>query len=279
MKRDSSVELDKILGNEIKVLDHGFIKVVDYMGTDSAIADAARLSYGKGTKKNSNDKGLIRYLMRHDHTSPFEMCEIKLHVKMPIFIARQWIRHRTANVNEYSARYSILEDEFYIMDRESVSLQSTTNNQGRGENITDDKTIDNILGKCNNLHKLCYSSYEEFLDAGLSREVARNVLPVSVYTQMCWKIDLHNLLHFLRLRADVHAQYEIREYANAMLDVVKMWVPVTYEAFVDYSLCSYKVSKNCIELINKQLCSEDTSDIEKKISARELSDLKRVFKI
>ena len=279
MKRDSSVELDKILGNEIKVLDHGFIKVVDYMGTDSAIADAARLSYGKGTKKNSNDKGLIRYLMRHDHTSPFEMCEIKFHVKMPIFIARQWIRHRTANVNEYSARYSILEDQFYIMDRESVSLQSTTNNQGRGENITDDKTIDNILGKCNDLHKLCYSSYEEFLDAGLSREVARNVLPVSVYTQMCWKIDLHNLLHFLRLRADVHAQYEIREYANAMLDVVKMWVPVTYEAFVDYSLCSYKVSKNCIELINKQLCGEDTSDIEKKISARELSDLERVFKI
>ncbi|RMH39311.1 MAG: FAD-dependent thymidylate synthase [Alphaproteobacteria bacterium] len=213
------------------VLDHGFVRVIDYMGDDAAIVQAARVSYGKGTKSVSNDEGLIRYLMRHWHSTPFEMCEIKLHVKLPIFVARQWIRHRTANVNEYSARYSILDREFYIPSPEALALQSTQNNQGRGAPL-DPEAAARVLEILKADAARAYDHYEEMVDRiGLARELARMNLPANIYTQWYWKIDLHNLLHFLRLRADPHAQYEIRVYAETIGKLVADWVPMTWRAY------------------------------------------------
>ncbi|POG51582.1 thymidylate synthase (FAD), partial [Wolbachia sp. wRi_2] len=234
-KRTIVKEIDAILYEEHKVLDHGFIRVVDYMGSDSAIVQAARVSYGKGTKQISQDEALIKYLMRHHHTTPFEMCEIKFHVKLPIFVARQWIRHRTANVNEYSARYSILDDEFYTPKPEQVAKQSDNNKQGSGEAFDPD-TSKEIIDSLTNDSNLVYSHYEKFIEQGLAREIARTNLMLNYYTQFYWKIDLHNLLHFLKLRADKHAQYEIRVYAEVMLDIIKKWVPLAYNAFVEYCL-------------------------------------------
>lgn len=219
-KRTIVKEIDAILYEEHKVLDHGFIRVVDYMGSDSAIVQAARVSYGKGTKQISQDEALIKYLMRHHHTTPFEMCEIKFHVKLPIFVARQWIRHRTANVNEYSARYSILDNEFYTPKPEQVAKQSDNNKQGSGEAFDPD-TSKEIIDSLINDSNLVYSHYEKFIEQGLAREIARTNLMLNYYTQFYWKIDLHNLLHFLKLRADKHAQYEIRVYAEVMLDIIK----------------------------------------------------------
>ena len=221
------------------VLDHGFVRVVDYMGCDASIVQAARVSYGAGTKQTRGDEGLIRYLMRHRHTTPFEMCEVKLHVKLPIFVARQWIRHRTANVNEYSARYSILDREFYIPDRANLAAQSSQNQQGRGETLSDDEArrVLNILREDSNRS---YDNYESLLSTegkqGLARELARMNLPANVYTQWYWKIDLHNLLHFISLRIDDHAQYEIRAYAEVVGRIVEQWVPLAWRAFQDYVL-------------------------------------------
>jgi len=244
------------------VLDHGFVRVVDYMGDDAAICQAARVSYGKGTKSVSNDAGLIRYLMRHWHSTPFEMCEVKFHVKLPVFVARQWIRHRTANVNEYSARYSILDREFYIPRAQDLAAQSTTNNQGRGEVLTGDEA-ERVLHILKDDAGRAYDHYEEMIgqegQQGLARELARMNLPANIYTQWYWKVDLHNLFHFLRLRADAHAQYEIRVYADAICEMVKDWVPAAYGAFEDYRMGGATLSASALDCIRRMLKGEEVT--------------------
>ena len=241
------------------VLDHGLVRVIDYMGDDSAIVQAARVSYGEGTKHVQNDRGLIRYLMRHWHSTPFEMCELKLHIKLPVFIARQWIRHRTANVNEYSARYSILDREFYIPEPEQLAAQSKINNQGRGDVLQGEEAA-RVLEMLKADAGRSFDHYEDMLSQdgqdGLARELARMNLPMNTYTQWYWKVDLHNLLHFLRLRADSHAQYEIRVYADLICEMVKDWVPFAYEAFEDYRLGSGQFSKQGMEALRRMLNGE-----------------------
>ena len=288
--RVTAPELEAVLYKPIEVLDHGFIRVIDYMGDDSSIVQSARVSYGKGTKKISNDKGLIKYLMRHRHSTPFEMCEIKFHIKLPIFIARQWIRHRTANVNEYSARYSILDKEFYIPSAENLAAQSAINNQGKGDALTDDEAS-NVIQILKKDAEQTYSNYETLLNessegniideskSGIARELARMNLTLNTYTQWYWKIDLNNLLHFLALRADDHAQYEIRVYADAMLDIVKKWVPLTYEAFEDYRIGGTELSAKEVNLMRKLLKGEKVSFEEEGLSKREWSELQRKFEI
>ena len=288
--RVTAPELEAVLYKPIEVLDHGFIRVIDYMGDDSSIVQSARVSYGKGTKKISNDKGLIKYLMRHRHSTPVEMCEIKFHIKLPIFIARQWIRHRTANVNEYSARYSILDKEFYIPSAENLAAQSAINNQGRGDALTDDEAS-NVIQILKKDAEQTYSNYETLLNessegniideskSGIARELARMNLTLNTYTQWYWKIDLNNLLHFLALRADDHAQYEIRVYADAMLDIVKKWVPLTYEAFEDYRIGGTELSAKEVNLMRKLLKGEKVSFEEEGLSKREWSELQRKFEI
>ena len=242
-----------------QVLDHGFVRVIDYMGDDAAIVQAARVSYGAGTKHVSNDEGLIRYLMRHWHSTPFEMCEIKLHVKLPVFVARQWIRHRTANVNEYSARYSILDREFYIPAPEHLAAQSTVNNQGRGEVLTGEEAA-RVLEMLKSDAARAYDHYQDMLSQdgqqGLARELARMNLPANIYTQWYWKVDLHNLFHFLRLRADAHAQYEIRVYAEAICRVVADWVPIAWGAFEDYRMGGVILSSRAIDCVRRMLKGE-----------------------
>ncbi len=249
-----------------EVLDHGFIRVIDYMGDDSAICQAARVSYGKGTKSVQNDEGLIRYLMRHWHSTPFEMCEIKLHVKLPVFVARQWIRHRTANVNEYSARYSILDREFYIPAPEHVNAQSVVNNQGRG-GVLEGAEAARVLEILKSDSNRAYDNYEAMIATdgpdgpqdGLARELARMNLPTNIYTQWYWKVDLHNLFHFLRLRADAHAQYEIRVYADAICQVVADWVPAAYSAFEDYRLGGATMSGKALDCVRRMLKGEQVT--------------------
>ncbi|MBZ4021486.1 thymidylate synthase (FAD) [Rhodobacter sp. TJ_12] len=260
--RATSAGMEGRLYTAHPVLDHGLVRVIDYMGDDAAICQAARVSYGKGTKAVSDDRGLIRYLMRHWHSTPFEMCEVKFHVKLPVFVARQWIRHRTANVNEYSARYSILDREFYIPAPEALAAQSTVNNQGRGQ-VLEGAEAARVLDVLREDAMRAYDHYEDMLtpdeDAGklgLARELARMNLPANIYTQWYWKIDLHNLFHFLRLRADVHAQYEIRVYAQIMCDIVKDWVPQAYEAFEDYRLGAVSVSSKAKEVLKRRLAGE-----------------------
>ena len=257
--RAVSEGMEAHLYNAIPVLDHGFIRVVDYMGDDAAICQAARVSYGKGTKSVQNDEGLIRYLMRHWHSTPFEMCEVKLHVKLPVFVARQWIRHRTANVNEYSARYSILDREFYIPAPEHVAAQSLVNNQGRGETLTGEEAA-RVLDILKTDSERSYDNYQAMISddgqRGLARELARMNLPANIYTQWYWKVDLHNLLHFLRLRADAHAQYEIRVYADAICSVVADWVPFAYAAFEDYRLGGATLSETALECVRRMLKGE-----------------------
>ncbi len=252
--------LEDRLFEAVPVLDHGFVRVVDYMGDDAAIVQAARVSYGKGTKHARNDAGLIRYLMRHWHSTPFEMCEIKFHVKLPVFVARQWIRHRTANVNEYSARYSILDREFYIPAPEDLSAQSTTNRQGRGE-LLEGAAAARVFEILKDDSRLCYDHYEEMLAEGeerpgLARELARMNLPMNIYTQWYWKTDLHNLMHFLRLRGDAHAQYEIRVYAEAICELMKAWVPATWKAFEDYRLNAAHLSGPAMACVRRMLAGE-----------------------
>ena len=246
------------------VLDHGFIRVIDYMGDDAAIVQAARVSYGAGTKHVQNDEGLIRYLMRHWHSTPFEMCEIKLHVKLPVFVARQWIRHRTANVNEYSARYSILDREFYIPEASQLAAQSTVNNQGRGE-VLGGAEAARVLDMLKDDASRSYDHYEAMLSQtrpdgspqqGLARELARMNLPANIYTQWYWKVDLHNLFHFLRLRADAHAQYEIRVYAEAIAACVADWVPLAYGAFEDYRMGGATLSAKAVDCVRRMLKGE-----------------------
>jgi len=244
------------------VLDHGFVRVIDYMGDDAAICQAARVSYGKGTKSVQNDEGLIRYLMRHWHSTPFEMCEIKLHVKLPVFVARQWIRHRTANVNEYSARYSILDREFYIPAPEHIAAQSVVNNQGRGETLTGDEAA-RVLEILKADSARAYDNYESMISQdgqqGLARELARMNLPANIYTQWYWKVDLHNLLHFLRLRADAHAQYEIRVYADEICKIVADWVPFAYAAFEDYRMGGATLSKTALDVMRRMIKGEEVT--------------------
>jgi len=287
-KRVTAPELEKILYEAIPILDHGFIRVVDYMGNDTSIVQAARVSYGKGTKKVSTDAGLIKYLMRHWHSTPFEMCEIKYHVKLPIFIARQWIRHRTANVNEYSARYSILDKEFYLPAPENLAAQSQINRQGRGE-ILEGEQAKKVLELLKSDAEQTYSNYEMMLnerydgsviddkEVGLARELARMNLTLNTYTQWYWKTDLLNLMNFLRLRADHHAQFEIRAYADAMLDTVKRWVPITYEAFLDYRVGGTEVSAKGKSVIQNLIKGEQVSVEQSGLSKREWNELMEVF--
>jgi len=283
-KRVTVAELENILYEAIPILDHGFIRVIDYMGDDTSIVQSARVSYGKGTKKVSTDSGLIKYLMRHWHSTPFEMCEIKYHVKLPIFIARQWIRHRTANVNEYSARYSILDKEFYLPSLENLAAQSQSNRQGRGDILTGDQAK-KVLELLKKDAERTYDNYETMLNerydgtvidekqVGLARELARMNLTLNTYTQWYWKTDLLNLMNFLRLRADHHAQYEIRAYAEAMLDTVKRWVPITYDAFLDYRVGGTEVSSKGKKIIQKLISGEEV-DVEKSgLSKREWNEL------
>ena len=289
-KRVTAPELEKILFEALPVLDHGFIRVIDYMGDDSSIVQSARVSYGKGTKKVSTDSGLIKYLMRHWHSTPFEMCEIKYHVKLPIFIARQWIRHRTANVNEYSARYSILDKEFYLPSAENLAAQSQSNRQGRGE-VLEGEQANKVLDLLKSDAEQTYENYETMLNerydgsvidekkSGLARELARMNLTLNTYTQWYWKTDLLNLMNFLRLRADQHAQYEIRAYADIMLDTLKKWVPTTYEAFMDYRVGGTEVSAKG-KIVLQKLIKGDDIDVEQSgLSKREWNELMISFNL
>ena len=278
--RPVSEGIEALLYSAIPVLDHGFVRVVDYMGDDAAIVQAARVSYGAGTRKARDDRGLIRYLMRHWHSTPFEMCEIKLHVKLPIFVARQWIRHRTANVNEYSARYSILDREFYIPQPEQLAAQSRSNRQGRGS-VLEGEEAETVLRLLREDSSRGYDHYQWMLNegpdgepadegrAGLARELARMNLTANVYTQWYWKIDLHNLFHFLRLRADPHAQYEIRVYADAMCEIAKAWVPAAYEAFEEYRLGAVQFSSSAMACLRRMLAGEAVTQETSGMSAGE----------
>ena len=270
---------EKHLYSAVPVLDHGFVRVIDYMGDDAAICQAARVSYGKGTKSVQNDEGLIRYLMRHWHSTPFEMCELKLHVKLPVFVARQWIRHRTANVNEYSARYSILDREFYIPAPENVAAQSAVNNQGRGDTLEGEAAA-RVLELLKADSTRAYDHYQEMIDEeglGLARELARMNLPANIYTQWYWKVDLHNLFHFLRLRADSHAQYEIRVYAEALCNIVADWVPFAYRAFEDYRLGAVTMSAQMVGCLQRMLKGEAVSEENSGMSKREWREFQEML--
>ncbi|HLB98727.1 MAG TPA: FAD-dependent thymidylate synthase [Acetobacteraceae bacterium] len=276
--------LEALLFQPFNVLDHGFVRVIDYMGDDAAIVQAARVSYGRGTRRVSEDAGLIRYLMRHRHSTPFEMCEIKYHVKLPIFVARQWIRHRTANVNEYSARYSILDREFYVPAPEHLAAQSAVNRQGRGEVLRGDAAA-RVLDLLRDDATRSYDHYVEMLNEdeqgaprdpgrqGLARELARMNLTLNTYTQWYWKIDLYNLLHFLSLRADAHAQYEIRVYAEAMLETVKAWVPTAYQAFLDYRLGAVMLSAQMLVAVRRMVAGETVTQADSGLNRREWTEL------
>jgi thymidylate synthase (FAD) len=283
-RRATVPALENMLFTALPVLDHGFVRVVDYMGDDAAVVQAARVSYGRGTRRVSEDAGLIRYLMRHRHTTPFEMCEIKFHIKLPIFIARQWIRHRTANVNEYSARYSILDREFYIPAPEHLAAQSSSNRQGRGEVLAgaEAEQVLNILREDaarnydHYVHMLNEDSNGFPRDAGrlgLARELARMNLTLNAYTQWYWKANLHNLLHFLSLRADAHAQYEIRAYAETMLNVVKAWVPQCHAAFVDNRLGAVTFSAGMLAVLKRMLAGEAVAQEGSGLSKREWAEM------
>lgn len=288
-KRVTVPSIEKLLYEHLPVLDHGFIRVIDYMGDDSAIVQAARVSYGKGTKQISQDKGLINYLMRHRHTTPFEMCDIKLHIKLPIFIARQWIRHRTASINEYSARYSILGNEFYIPERTHLTPQSKINKQCRTDEALPEAVADKILNMLKKDATNCYNNYIEMLNAdengnvlnentiGIARELARMNLTLNHYTEWYWKINLHNLLHFLSLRADSHAQYEIRIYAEKILEIVKQWVPFTYDAFEEYRIHATHISRKGISVIKRMIAGEKVEQETSGMTKREWEELMTVL--
>jgi thymidylate synthase (FAD) len=283
-RRPTVPALEALLFQAVPVLDHGFIRVIDYMGDDDAIVQAARVSYGRGTRRVSEDAGLIRYLMRHRHTTPFEMCEIKYHVKLPIFVARQWIRHRTANVNEYSARYSVLDREFYLPAPDQLGAQSAINRQGRGA-VLEGAEAARVLDLLREDAARCFDHYVEMLNEdasgaaldpgrqGLARELARMNLTLNTYTQWYWKVDLHNLLHFLSLRADVHAQYEIRVYAEAMLDTVAAWVPIACQAFRDYRLGAVTLSAQMLAAVRRMVAGEAVDQAGSGLSKREWVEL------
>src|SRR5437764_15139678 len=283
-RRATVPALEEILYAALPVLDHGFVRVIDYMGDDGAIVQAARVSYGRGTRRVSEDKGLINYLMRHRHTTPFEMCEIKYHVKLPIFVARQWIRHRTANVNEYSARYSILDNEFYIPAPEHLAAQAAANRQGRDQ-IIQAEAARRVLDLLRRDAETAYAGYSELLNEdrsgapidpeqpGLARELARINLSLNFYTQWYWKIDLYNLMHFLGLRADPHAQYEIRAYAEAMLGTMQRWVPSAHAAFLEYRMNAASISATGLKVIQRMLAGETVEQKDSGLSPREWREL------
>ena len=283
-RRATVPALEEVLYEALPVLDHGFVRVVDYMGDDAAVVQAARVSYGRGTRRVSEDRGLINYLMRHRHTTPFEMCEIKYHVKLPIFGARQWIRHRTANVNEYSARYSILDNEFYIPAPEQLGAQARDNRQGRGE-VLQGAEAARVLDLLREDSEQTYAHYQEMLNeddeggvldenrSGLARELARMNLTLNFYTQWYWKIDLHNLMHFLSLRADDHAQYEIRVYADVMLETAKRWVPLSLAAFMEYRMGGTNLSEKGLDVVKRMLAGEDIEQSDSGLSKREWREL------
>ncbi len=227
-------EAEEILDKEYPVLDKGFVRLVDYFGGDQRIVQSARVSYGEGTKSVSQDGALIDYLLRHQHTSPFEQVVMTFHVKMPIFVARQWVRHRTGRMNEVSGRYSIMKDEFYVPEQDKVAPQSTDNKQGRASEAFDKDTANKIITKLEDGQKAAYESYNELIDSGLAREIARINLPLSLYTEFYWEMDLHNLFHFLKLRLDSHAQYEIRVYAEAILEICKKVAPMATQSFINH---------------------------------------------
>jgi thymidylate synthase (FAD) len=284
--RPTVPELEDILHRPFPVLDHGFVRVIDYMGDDSAIVQAARVSYGRGTRRVQEDEGLIRYLMRHRHTTPFEMCEIKFHVKLPIFVARQWIRHRTASVNEYSARYSILDKEFYIPSPENLAAQSAINRQGRGE-VLDGEEAAEVLHLLRSDAESCYAHYASMLNEGdaaepgrrgLARELARMNLTLNTYTQWYWKTNLHNLFHFLSLRADSHAQYEIRVYAEIMLTMTEAWVPLACAAFRDYRLGAVTLSAQMVDAVKRMLAGEAVTAETSGLNRREWAEFAAQFR-
>ncbi len=284
-RRPTVPALEEILFEVLPVLDHGFVRVIDYMGDDAAIVQAARVSYGRGTKRVNEDRGLIRYLMRHHHTTPFEMCELKLHCKLPIFVARQMIRHRTANVNEYSGRYSVLDREFYVPRLEALGVQSSGNRQGRAETLAADHAA-RVLELLKDDAARCYDHYQELLneddagrplrpdEPGLARELARINLTLGFYTQWYWKIDLHNLFHFVQLRADPHAQEEIRAYAHVIGDAVRRWVPFAWEAFVDFRLEAMTLSRGEREAVRRMLAGEAVDLAALGLSKREQDELR-----
>ncbi|MBN2088528.1 FAD-dependent thymidylate synthase [candidate division KSB1 bacterium] len=262
----------EIIGKAFPCLDHGFVRLVDYMGSDEAVVQAARVSYGEGTRKLREDRGLIRYLMRHQHTTPFEMVEFKFHCKMPIFVARQWIRHRTASVNEYSLRYSKAINEFYLPESETLNLQSETNKQGRSAASVDYQLQKQILDLIKTGTEHAWQDYEKLEATGLSRELARINLPLSLYTEWYWKIDLHNLLHFLKLRLDEHAQYEIRVFASAIAEIIKIVTPIAWEAFEDYVLKAMTFSREELFLLTQILrLEQDPTNQTKLIESSKLS--------
>jgi len=272
--------LEAMLFQVFPILDHGFVRVIDYMGDDAAIVQAARVSYGRGTRRVQEDSGLIRYLMRHHHTTPFEMCEIKFHVKLPIFVARQWIRHRTASVNEYSARYSILDKEFYIPSPEHLAAQSASNRQGRGA-VLDGEEAAEVMALLRDDAEQCYAHYALMLNEGdaadptrqgLARELARMNLTLNTYTQWYWKTNLHNLFHFLSLRADQHAQYEIRVYADEMMRMTEAWVPVAAAAFRDYRLGAVTLSAQMVAVIKRLLAGEAVTQETSGLNRREWTE-------
>jgi thymidylate synthase (FAD) len=283
--RPSVPEMDALLGKPFPVLDHGFVRLVDYMGDDSSIVQAARVSYGKGTKTAREDEALIKYLMRHRHTTPFEMCEFKVHVKLPIFVARQWVRHRTASINEYSARYSILDSEFYLPQPEQLQPQSKQNRQGRAGAYTPVQAVD-LLDILKGEGARSYQAYEALLAGGtdgsapgLARELARIGLGVNFYTQWYWKTNLHNLLNFLSLRADPHAQWEIRVYAQVMLDMLKAWVPITHAAFLEYRLEGANLSRSALNAVRAVIASGDPGSAQEYLQGRELAELITLLKL
>ncbi len=288
-KRVTVDGIEEMLYKPIKVLDHGFVRVVDYMGNDSSIVQAARVSYGRGTKKSLQDKGLINYLMRHRHTTPFEMCDIKFHIKLPIFIARQWIRHRTASVNEYSARYSILSNEFYVPEKVNLSAQSQINKQGRSDDTLPDDVANKVLQTLKDDATTCYQHYIEMMNeneegnvidennTGITRELARMNLTLNHYTEWYWKINLHNLLHFIALRADPHAQYEIRVYAEAMLKIARAWVPFACEAFEEHVVKGTRISHKGMDVIRKMIEGQNIDQDSSGMSKREWSELMNIL--
>ncbi len=282
--------LEELLFHPMPILDHGFVRVVDYMGDDGAVVQAARVSYGRGTKRVSEDKGLINYLIRHRHTTPFEMCEIKFHVKLPIFVARQWIRHRTANVNEYSARYSILDREFYIPEPENLAAQSDLNRQGRGDVLGGDEAA-RVLDL---LREDATRNYDHYLDmlnegpdgkpvdpsrSGLTRELARMNLTLNMYTQWYWKIDLHNLMHFIALRADPHAQFEIRVYADALSHVLDRWMPITAAACREHIVGGTRLSATGLKLVRRLIKGEKVTQADSGLQPREWRELAALLEI
>ena len=278
--------LENLLFRAQPVLDHGFVRVIDYMGDDSAVVTAARVSRGPNAAPTQEDRALIRYLIRHDHTSPFEMCELKLHVKLPLFVARQWIRHRTASVNEQSGRFSVLGSDYYLPETETIAAQSSTMRQGRGDRL-DDEEAQAVLQTIRRVSNGAYEDYQALLNdeprvsskRGAARELARIVLPLNFYTEWYWKIDLHNLLHFLELRLSSTAQVEIREYARLVATIVAGWVPMTYEAFTDYRIDGLKLSRGAVRALKRALAGDLEGAPKSGLSKGEWNELAEMFNL